>query len=213
VHYGRHNPFLENFKRTTGHSLHFEDVSTTITFAKFLPLSILTYPMLNTARRIGRSLVAITIIILPTMLLTFFLISSFSLGSYFSQTLLGDYLLLNIRTSYYFLLLFVYFVAVIVISDIISVSFVERRHEIGILRAVGWREHEIFRVIQIEALIVGIMGGVMGVFLGLLFSILVFKEFSVNFLIPIFLALLAPIVTSAVSARVIDFTIKRKFRL
>jgi ABC-type antimicrobial peptide transport system permease subunit len=190
--------------------LHFEDVSTKITLAKFLPISIITYPILNTARRFGRSLVAIILIILPTMLLTFFLISSLTLRGYFSQTLLGEYMVLHIKTSYYFLLLLIYFLAVIVISDIISVSVVERRHEIGVLRAIGWREREVFWVFQIEALIIGIMGGLSGVFVGLLFSLMVLKVFSVNYLIPILIALMVPIGTSTISARVINYIIRKK---
>jgi len=43
----------------------------------------------------------------------------------------------------------------------------ERKREIGIFRAIGFRKSHVVRIIFLEALIVGLMAGIMGYLLGL----------------------------------------------
>jgi ABC-type antimicrobial peptide transport system permease subunit len=46
-------------------------------------------------------------------------------------------------------------------------SVLERTREIGVLRALGWRQRSVLTLILQEAIVLGILGGICGVFLGL----------------------------------------------
>jgi putative ABC transport system permease protein len=54
---------------------------------------------------------------------------------------------------------------IVFISMMASVN--ERKREIGIFRAIGFRRSHVVRIIFLEALIVGVLAGVLGFFLGL----------------------------------------------
>ncbi len=52
------------------------------------------------------------------------------------------------------------------IGVVLSMSVLERRREIGILRAVGARRRDIARLFLVEAAVIGAAGGVAGVAVG-----------------------------------------------
>ncbi|USZ66845.1 ABC transporter permease [Halorussus salilacus] len=54
-------------------------------------------------------------------------------------------------------------VAGVSILNVMLMSTVERRQEIGVLRAVGFRKRDILKILLAEALLLGIAGGVIGV--------------------------------------------------
>ncbi len=56
-------------------------------------------------------------------------------------------------------------------------AVVERTHEIGVLRSVGWKRGRIMRMILGESMIVGLIGGIVGIALGW-FLIAYFEEFA-----------------------------------
>jgi len=58
-------------------------------------------------------------------------------------------------------------VAGISILNVMLMSTVERREEIGVLRAVGFQKRDVLRVMLTEALLLGIFGGLVGVVLSL----------------------------------------------
>jgi putative ABC transport system permease protein len=49
----------------------------------------------------------------------------------------------------------------------------ERTIEIGALRALGWRQREVIKLIMKEALILGIFGGLLGIPLAIFFMVVV----------------------------------------
>ncbi|WP_336360987.1 ABC transporter permease [Haladaptatus sp. ZSTT2] len=58
-------------------------------------------------------------------------------------------------------------VAGVSILNVMLMSTIERRTEIGVLRAVGVQKVEILGIILVEALLLGILGGVVGIFLSI----------------------------------------------
>lgn len=46
----------------------------------------------------------------------------------------------------------------------------ERRNEIGLMRALGWSRGEVLKVFMIETALLGVIGGVIGIFLGIIVS-------------------------------------------
>lgn len=58
-------------------------------------------------------------------------------------------------------------VAVLLLFKITAVGILQRRTEIGIMKAVGWTGKDVRNQFIIESLILGIAGGIAGIFLGL----------------------------------------------
>ncbi|ESP88023.1 ABC transporter permease [Candidatus Halobonum tyrrellensis] len=65
-------------------------------------------------------------------------------------------------------------VASVAILNVMLMSTIERRGEIGVLRAVGIRRGEVLRMILTEALLLGVIGGLVGALLSLGVGLLMF---------------------------------------
>jgi putative ABC transport system permease protein len=52
------------------------------------------------------------------------------------------------------------------IANTMAMSVFERTREIGILRAIGWKAWRVLLLIQMEATVLGFVGGVLGIFIG-----------------------------------------------
>lgn len=74
-------------------------------------------------------------------------------------------------------------VASVAILNVMLMSTVERRGEIGVLRAVGIRRMEVLRMILAEAAFLGVAGGVIGAVISLLIGFVLFHYVSGNFLL------------------------------
>ncbi len=57
-------------------------------------------------------------------------------------------------------------VGILGIANTMAMSVFERTKEIGILRALGWRRLQVLALIQVEAGVLGVSGGVVGIALG-----------------------------------------------
>lgn len=58
-------------------------------------------------------------------------------------------------------------IGVLGIANTMAMSVFERTREIGILRALGWKRMHVLMLIQLEAVILGLCGGCLGILLGL----------------------------------------------
>ena len=60
----------------------------------------------------------------------------------------------------------VFIIVVMGIINTMSTAVLERRKEIGILMAIGWRKYRIVVLVLLEAAIYGLLGGIIGIILG-----------------------------------------------
>ncbi|HHT9145482.1 MAG TPA: ABC transporter permease [Candidatus Wunengus sp. YC61] len=60
----------------------------------------------------------------------------------------------------------VFIIVVMGIINTMSTAVLERRKEIGILLAIGWRKYRIVILVLLEAAIYGLLGGIIGIILG-----------------------------------------------
>lgn len=58
-------------------------------------------------------------------------------------------------------------IGILGIANTMAMSVFERTREIGILRALGWKRMHVLMLIQLEAVILGLCGGFLGILLGL----------------------------------------------
>jgi putative ABC transport system permease protein len=57
-------------------------------------------------------------------------------------------------------------IGIVGIANTMAMSVFERTREIGILRALGWKRIQILVLIQLEAVVLGLGGGLLGIFFG-----------------------------------------------
>jgi putative ABC transport system permease protein len=57
-------------------------------------------------------------------------------------------------------------IGVLGIANTMAMSVFERTREIGILRALGWKRGQVLALIQLEAVVLGLGGGVLGIVVG-----------------------------------------------
>ncbi len=88
----------------------------------------------------------------------------------------------------------------IVMMNVMLMSVFERTHEIGVLRAVGWRGGRVLRMILVESLALGLLSAVAGVLIGLGLNLLLM-------LIPNYGDVLVPIYTAGDMALVLVMAI------
>jgi ABC-type lipoprotein release transport system permease subunit len=71
------------------------------------------------------------------------------------------------RRSYWFTYLLIYLVAAVGILNTQRMSALERKREFGVLMAIGMRPRRMFRMILVESLVLGTLGGLLGTALGM----------------------------------------------
>jgi putative ABC transport system permease protein len=69
-------------------------------------------------------------------------------------------------------------IALLGITNTLSLSIIERTREIGLLRAVGMSRKQVRRMIRWESVIISVFGAVLGVGLGILFGWAVVRALS-----------------------------------
>ena len=91
------------------------------------------------------------------------------IGLFTWQTLAADYLSLAAtkQSGSIMMLGFVFFIALIGISNTMLLAMYERRREIGMMRALGMKNHEIVINFLLEAGGIGVIGGAIGILLGI----------------------------------------------
>lgn len=86
---------------------------------------------------------------------------------------------INLILSLIFVLLLLsVFIALLGITNTLSLSIIERTREIGLLRAVGMSRQQVRRMIRWESVIISVFGAVLGVVLGIVFGWAVVRALS-----------------------------------
>ena len=109
--------------------------------------------------RLGLALAAMAV---AAGLMTLFGVATLGTRGYLSGTLLGEYLLLHIEGYHYGMAAVVLGVAALAVADALIEEVLARRREIGLLKAVGWRDRQVADLFVREGLLLGLAGGVLG---------------------------------------------------
>jgi len=168
----------------------------------FQLLTLLSVSLLQSLRRKSRTYLSLLTTCVSTFLVSIFIGGIVHSRSYLAGTLLGEHILLHIGNFQLAIAGISFLMAGIAIADTLLISVVERKSEIGTLKAVGWHNKYVALLFLGEGLLLGSVGGFVGVLLGGA-AIAVFLNLSwTQMILPGFIALLIPIITGLISTAV-----------
>jgi ABC-type antimicrobial peptide transport system permease subunit len=173
-------------------------------------LSLPTYAWRQVWQRRSRSSLALSTIAVATALITLFLGITFYLHGYLSGTLLGETILTHIGSVQYLIAAISFLIAGFATADVLLMGVIERKREIGVLKATGWRDRLVFQLFLWEAVGLAASAGILGWLVGS-FVLLVAFQVSVlailgllvpTLLIPVMVALGAALYPARQAARI-----------
>ncbi|HAM82012.1 FtsX-like permease family protein [Ornithinibacillus bavariensis] len=109
-----------------------------------------------------RSILSVISIALPTALLAIFLYITFRLRGIMYTSLLGEYVALEVGPAHYVAIIVSLIIAILTTAEITWQNVSERKEEISLLQAIGWRRWSIRRLILAEGLFSGLFAAVIG---------------------------------------------------
>jgi ABC-type lipoprotein release transport system permease subunit len=124
--------------------------------------------IINIARAPTRSLLAATSLTLGVAALTVLLAVTTVFHNALTGSLLGSAITLQVRGSEYAAVVVIIVLAIASIADILYLGVRERAAELATLRATGWTNAALARLVVLEALWLGLVGSLTGAGLGLL---------------------------------------------
>jgi hypothetical protein len=130
--------------------------------------------------KIKRNMLSILSISMPTALLMFFLFITFRLKGVFYTTWIGQYAVAEIGSSHYLAIFICLLISVLTTAEIIWQNVSERKQEISLLRAIGWRHHAIRKLIMSEGLLIGCLASVLALLIALLVIQALYREMPIH---------------------------------
>ena len=115
-------------------------------------------------------------------------------------TLLGEFILVNVEGYHYAIVAIGLGLAFLSTFNGLLGSILERRREIGVLKAIGWRTASIARLFIAQGLLLGIVGGSFGALAGSLAFLYFYKSVSPDLALVILLGMSLPGLVGALAA-------------
>lgn len=115
-------------------------------------------------------------------------------------TLLGEFILVNVQGYHYAIVGIGLGLAFLSTFNGLLGSILERRREIGVLKAMGWRTVSVARLFILQGLLLGIVGGFVGALVGGLVYLYLYRSVSSGLLLAILCGLILPGLVGALAA-------------
>jgi len=115
-------------------------------------------------------------------------------------TLLGEFILVNVEGYHYAIVAIGLGLAFLSTFNGLLGSILERRREIGVLKAIGWRTASIARLFIAQGLLLGMVGGSFGALAGSLAFLYFYKSASPGLALVILLGMSLPGLVGALAA-------------
>ena len=129
-------------------------------------LSLWSYACGGLMRQPGRTLLAGSLSAFSAALLTLLVAVTLERHAMLSGTLLGEFILVHIEGFHYAIVGIGLGLAVLSTANALLSGVLERRREIGVLKALGWRSRAVAALFVTEGLLLGLAGGAAGALLG-----------------------------------------------
>ncbi|HEY4691674.1 MAG TPA: FtsX-like permease family protein [Anaerolineae bacterium] len=163
-------------------------------------LGLWTYAGSNLMRRPGRALLTGLTATLSAALLVLLLAATLDQRGMLSGTLLGEFLLVRIERFHYATAGIGLVLAALSTANGLLGSIVERRREIGVLKATGWRTRTVAGLFVREGTLLGLAGGALGALLGSLAYLYLYQSVSPGLTLAILVGAGVPGLVGALAA-------------
>ncbi|QZY88518.1 MULTISPECIES: ABC transporter permease [Exiguobacterium] len=147
-----------------------------------------------------RTLLSIVAIALPTSLFIFFLFVTFRLKGVLYATWLGEFVALEVGTMHYVAMGVALMIAILTTTEIMWQNVNERKTQLAVLKATGWRDGYIRSLVLIEGMMTGLFAGILGLLVALGMIGFVYNQFPVSELGFLSTMLLIPMLTGVLGA-------------
>ena len=131
------------------------------------PSGITGLALLNVLRTPGRALVGALSLAVGVTALTLLIGVTLAFRGAIGGTLLGDYVTVQVRGVDYIAVATTVTLGVLAIADALLISITERAPELATIRAFGWPERALRRMVITEGALTGIAGSIIGAVIGL----------------------------------------------
>ncbi len=174
------------------------------------PRGMWRYAWLWLWRRASRAFLSGLAAALSSALLVLLLGTTLAQQGYLTGTLLGEYILMHIEGYHYAIVGLGFLLAAPAMGHSLLIGMMERRGEVGLLKAVGWRSTTVVGLFLMEGMTQGLIGGLVGTLIGLetylvLYGILGLQlgwAVLAGLMLPMGVGLIAAIYPAWVAARV-----------
>ncbi|KNH35946.1 ABC transporter permease [Exiguobacterium acetylicum] len=147
-----------------------------------------------------RTILSTVAIALPTSLFIFFLFITFRLKGVLYATWLGEYVALEVGTMHYVAMGVALLIAILTTTEIMWQNVNERKSQLAVLKATGWRNGQIRTLVLSEGLMTGLFAGIIGLLIALAMIGFVYNQFPTSELGFLSIMLLIPAITGVLGA-------------
>jgi putative ABC transport system permease protein len=131
------------------------------------PSGITSLALLNVARTPGRTLIGVVSLAVGIAALTMLTAVTFAFRGVVVGSLLGDAVAVQVRGVDYVAAGATVVLGVLAVADVVFLNITERAAELATIRAFGWRDTALARLVITEGAIIGIIGSLAGASAGL----------------------------------------------
>lgn len=131
------------------------------------PRRVATLALANLVRTPGRTLLGAMSLMIGVAALTVLLAITFAFRGAVTGTLLGEAVTLQARTVDYIAVAVTIVLGIVSVADVLYLNISERAAEFALFGAVGWTDAVLNRLVVIEAVGMGVLGGTLGAAAGL----------------------------------------------
>lgn len=131
------------------------------------PNRLATLALVNSLRAPGRTALAALSVAIGVCALTLLAAVTVTFHDTLVGTLLGDAVAIQVRSTDYIAVAAIIVLGTAAVADVLYLNVRDRAAELATMRAVGWDETALSRLIAVEGLVIGLAGGLAGALAGL----------------------------------------------
>lgn len=155
--------------------------------------------------KIRRNVLSVISMAFPAVLLMFFVFVTIRLQGTFYTSWLGQYAAAEIGPLHYIAVGVCLVISVLTVAELMWQNILERKQELSLLKAIGWRNRSISQLIVWEAVISGCIAGMLTLLLGLIAITILYQKFPILELWYLSLVSLVPIAASVAASLIPAF--------